>query len=102
MEDEVSEQEALARIAAALVIKLSDLFNLAASEVDTSMPMSHYGVDSLVELRNWLRGAAKVKVTIFEILQSASLLEFACLVAARAGLMAATTVAWVYTGLIAT
>lgn len=45
--------------------------------------MSHYGVDSLVavELRNWLGSAAKAKVSIFTILQTPSLAEFASLVA---------------------
>lgn len=86
---QVSDQEASSRIAGALVSKLSDLFNIAVSDIDGTMPMSHYGVDSLiaVELRNWLKGAARARVTIFEILQSASLVEFAFLVAGRAGLL---------------
>ncbi|KAH8655375.1 type I polyketide synthase [Xylariales sp. PMI_506] len=72
-------------IADALVGKMADVFNLVASEIDKAMPMSHYGVDSLVavELRNWLATAAKSKVSVFEILQTPSLMEFAALAAAR-------------------
>lgn len=78
-----------ARTVSALAMKLSELFNLAASDIDSSMPMSHDGLDSLVavELRNWLRSTTRVKVTIFEIPQSVSLLEFANLIARRARLV---------------
>lgn len=76
-------------IADALVNKIADVFNVLASEVDKTMPMSHYGVDSLVavELRNWLATAVKSKMTVFEILQSPSLLEFAGLTATRSELL---------------
>ena len=72
---------------AALVSKLAVLFNLPSSEIDTNLPLAHYGVDSLVavELRNWLSSAIKAKVTIFEILQTKSVGEFAGLVAKRKG-----------------
>ena len=72
---------------AVLVNKLAALFNIPTSEVDTSLPLPHYGVDSLVavELRNWLSSSVKAKVTIFEILQGASIGEFAALVAKRKG-----------------
>ncbi|KAL8861949.1 MAG: hypothetical protein Q9178_001819 [Gyalolechia marmorata] len=72
---------------AVLVNKLAALFNIPTSEVDTSLPLPHYGVDSLVavELRNWLGSSVKAKVTIFEILQGASIGEFAALVAKRKG-----------------
>lgn len=72
-----------------LTNKLATLFNIPISEVDTSLPLSHFGVDSLVavELRNWLTGTVKTKVTIFEILQSTSLVGFAALIAERSGLV---------------
>jgi len=65
--------------------KLSEMFNIVASEIDVTLLLSHYGVDSLVavELRNWLRSVLKAKVTIFEILQSASIADFAVLIAKR-------------------
>lgn len=90
---QVSDQEATSRIATALISKLSDLFNIPVSDIDGSMPMSHYGVDSLiaVELRNWLKGAARARVAIFDILQRVSLNEFAFLVAGRAGLLGNVT-----------
>ena len=41
---------------------MADIFHLVSGEIDKAMPMSHYGVDSLVavELRNWLSMAASV------------------------------------------
>ena len=67
----------------ALGAKLSDIFNIPLSDIDPEMPLSRYGVDSLVsvELRNWISSTVKAKV--FEILQSASLNEFALLVAGK-------------------
>ena len=72
---------------AALVSKLAVLFNLPSSDINTNLPLAYYGVDSLVavELRNWLSSAMKAKVTIFEILQTKSVGEFAGLVAKRKG-----------------
>ncbi|KAF1835370.1 hypothetical protein BDW02DRAFT_290387 [Decorospora gaudefroyi] len=81
-------------IADALVGKMADLFNLLSTEIDQAMPMSHYGVDSLVavEVRNWLGTAAKAKVSVFEILQTPSLHEFAALAAGRSELVRAINV----------
>ena len=72
---------------AALVSKLAAMFNIPTTEIDTNLPLPHYGVDSLVtvELRSWLSSKIKAKVTIFEILQGASIGEFAALVAKRKG-----------------
>ena len=74
---------------ATLVSKLTTLFNIPTSEIDTGLPLTHYGVDSLVavELRNWLSSAIKAKVTIFEILQSRAMSDFAALIANRSGLL---------------
>ena len=76
-------------VTVALAGKIADLFNTSAADVDTSMALTHTGVDSLVaiELRNWLSGVMQAKVTIFEILQSASIKEFAGLVAGRSALV---------------
>ncbi|KAL9127721.1 MAG: hypothetical protein Q9217_003451 [Psora testacea] len=75
----------------ALVNKLAGLFNIPMTEIDTSLPLPYYGVDSLVavELRNWLSSAIKAKVTIFEILQGKTMTEFAALVAKRKGILIA-------------
>ncbi|EHK97214.1 putative Phthiocerol synthesis polyketide synthase type I PpsA [Glarea lozoyensis 74030] len=64
---------------------LAEIFSLDLAEIDVALPLSRYGVDSLVavELRNWLSGAIRAKVTVFEILQSTSLTEFAGLLAVK-------------------
>ncbi|KAK7959439.1 Compactin diketide synthase [Apiospora aurea] len=73
----------------ALSAKLSDIFNIPLSDIDPDLPLSRYGVDSLVgvELRNWLSSTVKAKVSVFEILQSASLNEFALLVTGKSELL---------------
>lgn len=81
--------EAAALLVDAVAGKLADIFNIPVSEIDTGLPLSRYGVDSLVavELRNWLSGVFKAKVSVFEILQSASLMEFGALVAGKSDFM---------------
>jgi len=71
--------------------KLSDIFSILLSDIDPELPLARYGVDSLVavELRNWISSTAKAKVSVFEILQSASLTEFAALVASKSEYMIA-------------
>ncbi|KAK8079180.1 hypothetical protein PG994_002987 [Apiospora phragmitis] len=73
----------------ALSAKLSDIFNIPLTDIDPDLPLSRYGVDSLVgvELRNWLSSTVKAKVSVFEILQSASLNEFALLVTGKSELL---------------
>ncbi|KAI4621629.1 Type I Iterative PKS [Alternaria sp. BMP 0032] len=70
-----------------LVAKVADLFNLETSAIDTADALTSIGVDSLVavDFRNWLGSVVKAKVSIFEILQTPSLGEFAGLVAERKG-----------------
>ncbi|KAI1412829.1 hypothetical protein F5Y13DRAFT_199683 [Hypoxylon sp. FL1857] len=72
-------------IAAAVAARLATIFNVPLENVDLTAPMTVHGVDSLisVQLRNWLTGVAKAKVSIFEIMQSKSLLDFAELVLTR-------------------
>ncbi|KKK24815.1 hypothetical protein P175DRAFT_0548914 [Aspergillus ochraceoroseus IBT 24754] len=84
-----SSAEAVTLVTGALAHKLASLFNVAVAEIDTSLGLSNLGVDSLVavELRNWLSGVVQAKVTIFEILQSATVKEFAGLVAGRSALI---------------
>ena len=74
----------------ALAAKLSDIFNIPLSDIDPELPLSRYGVDSLVgvELRNWISSTVKAKVSVFEMLQSWSLDEFALLVASKSELLA--------------
>ena len=75
-------------VAEAVAKRLAVIFNVSAEEIDLAAPMTVHGVDSLVavELRNWLSGAAKAKISIFEITQSNSLMEFAALIVERSQL----------------
>ena len=76
-------------VAEAVAARLAVIFNVSAQDMDLTTPMSGHGVDSLVavELRNWLSAAAKARVSIFEILQSSSLMEFGTLVLERSSLV---------------
>ncbi|KAK2057592.1 hypothetical protein LY76DRAFT_97387 [Colletotrichum caudatum] len=79
------EEEAARGVAAAIAARLAAIFSVAVDEIDLGASLSSRGVDSLVavELRNWLGSAARAKVTVFEITQAASLMEFAKLVRER-------------------
>ncbi|KAI1106150.1 hypothetical protein F4804DRAFT_59666 [Jackrogersella minutella] len=79
---QAGDKEAVER---ALATRLAAIFSIDVGEVDLAQPLAAYGVDSLVavELRNWLAAAGRVKVSIFEILQAASLHDLAGLVVAR-------------------
>lgn len=74
----------------AIIKKLSEMFMIPEAEIDKSMPMSKYGVDSLVavELRNWLVSRARADISLFDILQSSSLEVLAGRVAAKSRLVA--------------
>ncbi|KAJ9316634.1 hypothetical protein DTO271D3_3141 [Paecilomyces variotii] len=82
---DITLEEAAAQLVDALAAKLAVIFNISAQEIDVSLPLARYGVDSLVavELRNWLSSAIRAKVSVFEILQSASLVEFGSLLATK-------------------
>jgi hypothetical protein len=69
----------------AIAAKLAGIFNVPVAEIDVSLPLSRFGVDSLVavELRNWLNSSVKASVSVFEVLQCESLSEFAMLVATK-------------------
>lgn len=77
--------EASVLLVDALSTKLAEIFSLDLAEIDIALPLLRYRVDWLVavELRNWLSGAIRAKVTMFEILQSTSLTEFAGLLAVK-------------------
>jgi hypothetical protein len=88
-----SSQEAVGLITAALARKLADLFNVASAEIEADLPLSQYGVDSLVavELRNWLNNTIKAKVAIFEIIQAPSVTGLAGLIVGRSSLVTDVT-----------
>ena len=74
-----SWDQAISSIVRVIISKLSIMFSLPEDAVDPSASMSHYGVDSLVavELRNWLSSALQSEVSIFDIMQSKSLVGLA-------------------------
>ncbi|KXX76480.1 Lovastatin diketide synthase LovF [Madurella mycetomatis] len=81
-------QEGKDKVAEALAARLATIFNVPVESVDVGVAVAAHGVDSLVaiELRNWLASAAKAKLSIFDILQSASLRGLAELVIGRSAL----------------
>ncbi|KAI1309753.1 putative polyketide synthase [Xylaria venustula] len=74
-----SADEATTAVQQAVVTKISDMFVIQESEIDPALPLSEYGVDSLVavELRNWLVPNARIEMSIFDLLGSPSLVELA-------------------------
>lgn len=83
-----SSDEALTVVLGALISKLAALFNLVAADIDTGSGLSALGVDSLlaVEIRNWLSSVIQAKTTVFEILQTGTMRDFAKLVVERSAL----------------
>ncbi|KAK9800099.1 hypothetical protein SCARD494_01892 [Seiridium cardinale] len=82
-------EEATALLTEALAAKTADIFSLPLADIDPELPLSRYGVDSLVavELRNWLGTTVKAKVSVFDILQSPSMSDFAGLVVGKSEYM---------------
>ena len=69
----------------AIAAKLALIFMLPANEIDLKQPPAEYGIDSLVavELRNMLVLQAGAEVSIFSIMQSASLAYLALQIVAK-------------------
>lgn len=84
--------EAVSVVAQTLVRKLSEIFMLDASEIALSSSIVDIGVDSLVavELRNLLAMRAGAEVSIFDIMQSASLSALAEKVATKSSFIDAS------------
>ncbi|KAF2139471.1 uncharacterized protein K452DRAFT_232273 [Aplosporella prunicola CBS 121167] len=80
-----SLDEATGAVGAAIAAKLADIFLLPVEEIELAHRPAHYGIDSLVavELRNMLVQQAAAEVSIFGIIQSASLTALAADVAAK-------------------
>jgi hypothetical protein len=77
--------EAVDLVGVAIAEKLSDIFMIPASDIDLANKPAHFGIDSLVavELRNMLLQHAGAEVSIFGIMQSASLAALAAEVVAK-------------------
>lgn len=63
----------------ALANKVSEMFAVPVEQVDVTLSMASYGVDSLVavEVRNWLSATARAELSTFDIMQSPSLASLA-------------------------
>jgi hypothetical protein len=81
--DATSLSEATLVIQSAIAQKLAKLMMISAEDIDISKPVHHYGVDSLVaiDLRNWVFRELKSTVTVFDILNSVPLMQFAAKIA---------------------
>jgi acyl transferase domain-containing protein/NADPH:quinone reductase-like Zn-dependent oxidoreductase/NAD(P)-dependent dehydrogenase (short-subunit alcohol dehydrogenase family)/SAM-dependent methyltransferase len=80
-----SRDKATRLVGDAIATKLGDIFMIPTDDIDLAKPPALYGVDSLVavELRNMLMLQAASDVSIFSILQSASLAALASDVVAK-------------------
>lgn len=80
-----SPDEATDLIVEAMTKKLVDIFMIPIEEVSASKSMAEFGVDSLVavELRNMLALQAGSEISIFDILQSPSLMALSSTVAEK-------------------
>ncbi|KAL8704318.1 MAG: hypothetical protein Q9201_002504 [Fulgogasparrea decipioides] len=69
----------------AVIRKLCNALTIQPEDVDPTMPLHEYGVDSLVavELRSWLARDMGADVPVFDIMQSASIAALAGLVVGR-------------------
>jgi KR domain./Phosphopantetheine attachment site. len=61
----------------AITTRLAELLSVAADDIDSNMPVSRYGVDSLVagELRNWLIKTFGLEVSMLQLLSKNGKIE---------------------------
>lgn len=72
-----SPVEAAETVASGFMAKLGRILSVPSDDLDVTVPLHTYGVDSLiaVELRNWFMKTVKVDVAVFQILGGASAAE---------------------------
>jgi len=82
-----SHEEKVQVVITALVGKLARAMCIAPDDVETSKPLSAYGVDSLmaVELRNWMRRDFGAAVVVFDIMGGVVIREVGEIVVTRSG-----------------
>ncbi|KAI8627782.1 putative polyketide synthase [Xylariaceae sp. FL1651] len=70
-------------IEGALAAKLATSMSMSAEDIDTSKPVSTYGVDSLVsmEIRNWIFTVLKSNIGTFDILRDGPITQLAAKIA---------------------
>ena len=75
--------EAGERIEGALAVKLASSMSMKVEDVDTSKPVSVYGVDSLVsmEIGNWIHAVLRSTVGVFDILRAVPMSQLALKIA---------------------
>lgn len=88
-----SNDEAGRLVGDAMAVKLADIFMIPLTEIDLAQSPAWYGIDSLVavELRNMLMLQAAADVSIFNILQSASLSSLVIDAVAKSAYVVAST-----------
>lgn len=84
-----SLDEATDAVVRAITKKLMNIFMISEAEIAPSNSLNEYGVDSLVavELRNMLALKAGAEVSIFDIMQSASIAGLAGVVVAKSSFL---------------
>ena len=87
-----SMSEAATIVQGALAAKLAKSMMIAVEEIDTSLPVSSYGVDSLVaaELRNWCVQEVKAVVSVFEFLSAVAISALSFQIAEKSALVPET------------
>lgn len=80
-----SLSEAAEAVTKALARKLSSTLSLSLEEIDPTVPLHSFGVDSLVavELRNWFSKEVSADIAIFDILGGATTTTVGTLAAAK-------------------
>ena len=73
----------------ALATKLAHSMSMAPDDIDTSKPVSAYGVDSLVsmEVRNWVHTVLRSTTGVYDILNSGPIVQLAAKIAENSALV---------------
>ena len=82
-----SPSEAIILVECAIINKVAEMFVVPPADIDPTLSLATYGVDSLVavELRNWLVPRARIEMSVFELLGSKSVRELAGRVVKKKG-----------------
>lgn len=82
-----SNLDPLAGLIESLITKVSDIMMVDREEIEPDVPLSVYGLDSLVsvELRNWIRRETGVDVPLTEIVGAENLRAMASVILSRKG-----------------
>lgn len=90
--DALTWADAVNDVTGAIIKKLSNMFAIPEAEIDESKPVTKYNVEPLVavELRNWLVSRSQAEISIFDVMQSTSLMTLGEKVAAKSRYVAET------------